>query len=51
MTRKIDDVEQAIQTARKGVQEREAELVQINLKFDETLKRYREIAGDDAAIR
>jgi hypothetical protein len=51
VTRKIDDVEQAIQAARKGVQEREAELVQINLKFDETLKRYREIAGDDAAIR
>ncbi|HJV87298.1 MAG TPA: DUF4124 domain-containing protein [Noviherbaspirillum sp.] len=49
MQRKLDDAEQAVSTSRKLLLDREAEVVQINAKFDATLKRYRELVGEVAA--
>lgn len=46
---RVDDAEQAIQAAKKAIQEHEAELAQINVKYDQTLKRYREITTYTAA--
>lgn len=49
MKHRMDEAEQAVQTAKKGLQAREAELVQTNTKYDETLKRFREITSDASA--
>jgi hypothetical protein len=46
---RMDEAEQAIETAKKSLQVREAELVQINTKHDQTLKRFREITGEASA--
>lgn len=41
--RKIDDSETAITESKKQIAERQAEIVQINAKFDQSVKRYREL--------
>ena len=46
---KTDDAEQAVQAAKKSIQAHEAELTQNNIKYDQTLKRYREITSEAAA--
>jgi len=48
---KIDDAEQSMKTAKKNIADRQAELAQVNTKFDQTLKRYRElVAGQTPAV-
>jgi hypothetical protein len=49
MKRRIEDTEQAVQTAKKSLQAREAELVQVNTKYDQTLKRFRAITSEASA--
>lgn len=47
--RKMEDAEQTVQTAKKSLQTRETELVQVNTKYDQTLKRFREITSEPSA--
>lgn len=47
--RRAADAEQAVLAAKKAIEEREDELVQINAKYEQTLKRYREIVSGEAA--
>lgn len=47
--RRATNAEQAVLAARKAIEERQEELVQIDAKYDQALKRYREIAGGAAA--
>jgi len=46
---KLDESDQAILNAKKKMQDYEAEIAQINAKYDATLKRYRELGGATAA--
>jgi len=41
--RKLDDANDAVKSAQRNKNEREAEIQKTNLRFDETLKRYREL--------
>ena len=43
LARKIEEAGQAVENGNKAIQERKFEITQIDAKFDETLKRYREI--------
>ena len=43
-----EQAEQRIKDETKAMKEGEAEIVQINAKFDQTLKRYREMTGGEA---
>lgn len=47
---KIQDAEQAIKEGGKIIEDRKAEIVQINARYDETLSRYREITGDNQPV-
>lgn len=49
LQRKIAQSDQTIGGLKKVMQEREAELAEINAKFDESLKRYRKLNGVAAA--
>jgi hypothetical protein len=43
---KVQEAEQVIREGGKIIEDRKAEMVQINARYDETLSRYREITGD-----
>ena len=45
LQRRMDESHQTIGGTKKMIQEREAEIAEINAKFDETLKRYRKITS------
>lgn len=47
---KLQEAEQAIKEGGKIIEDRKAEMVQINAKFNETLSRYREITGDNQPV-
>ncbi len=48
LQRRLDESELAILDAKKKMQDYEAEIAQINAKYDATLKRYRELGGGTA---
>ncbi len=47
---KLQEAEQAIREGGNVIRDREAEIVQINLKYDETLKRFREITSETQPV-
>lgn len=47
---KIKEAEQTIREGEKIIHDRRAEMVQTNAKYDETLKRFREIAGNGRTL-
>jgi chromosome segregation ATPase len=49
LVRKVDDLQSGISASKKRVQEKDAEIARINESFDETLKRFRELASSASA--
>jgi hypothetical protein len=45
LLRRVEESDQALAAEKKAVQEREKAILQIDIKYDETLKRYREVSG------
>ena len=43
--RKVEEAEQAVKDGKKAIQEREASIKEIDVTYNETLKRYREVTG------
>ncbi|HEY8102134.1 MAG TPA: DUF4124 domain-containing protein [Burkholderiaceae bacterium] len=49
LTHKIDIAQTAIQDSQRSIKDHEEQIAQINLKFDETLKRFRELTTPTAS--
>ena len=47
---KLQEAEQAIKEGGKIIDDRKAEIVQINARYDETINRYREITGTGQSV-
>lgn len=48
LQQRLDDDSHAVDSAMKKIQEYDAEIAQVNARYDATLKRYRELAGMQA---